>query len=109
MLTRRHLLSGIALGSLMAPLARHSAKALTLEPMPKPLSDMAALRCTAKADNISLTGGLPATADHGDLLARMRDTLMQKIAAGADPKTAQEVAVCPLCGCPLTVTAQNSF
>jgi len=109
MLTRRHLLSGIALGGLMAPLALRSATALTLEPMPKPLSDLAALRCTAKADTVSLTDGLPTAADHGDLLARMRDTLMQKIAAGADPKKAQEVAVCPLCGCPLTVTAQASF
>ena len=104
MLTRRHLLSGIALGGLTIPFVRHSATALTLEPMPKSLGDAIALHCSAKADTVSLT-----SADHGDLLARMRDTLLRKIAAGADPKTAQEVAVCPLCGCPLTVTVQNSF
>lgn len=109
MLTRRHLLSGIALGGLMAPLSLRSAFALSAEPMPKPLSDLAALRCTAKVDTVNLSSALPATADHADLLSQMRDKLRQKIAAGADPATAQEVAVCPLCGCPLTVTAQSSF
>ena len=54
-------------------------------------------------------GAVPATADHSALLSQMRDLLAQKIAAGANPATAQEVAVCPLCGCPLTVTAQSSF
>jgi hypothetical protein len=109
MLTRRHLLSGIALGGLMAPLSLRSAVALTAEPMPKPLVDLAALRCTAKVDTISLKDAVPTTADHGDLLAQMRAALNRKIASGADPATAQEVAVCPLCGCPLTVTAQASF
>jgi len=109
MLTRRHLLSGIAVGSLMAPLSLRSAFALTAEPMPKPLTDMAALRCTAKLDTVSLTSGSPIAADHSALLTQMRDLLKQKIAAGADPATTQEVAVCPLCGCPLTVTAQSSF
>lgn len=109
MLTRRHLLSGIALGSLVAPLSLRSAFALSSEPMPKPLSDLAALRCTAKVDNVSLAGALPGATDHSELLGKMQDLLRQKIAAGADPATAQEVAVCPLCGCPLTVTAQNSF
>jgi hypothetical protein len=108
MLTRRHLLSGIALGGLMAPLATRAASALTLESMPKPLADMAALRCTAKVDNATFTGALPA-GDHAALLGQMRDLLMQKIAAGADPKTAQEVAVCPICGCALTVTAQSTL
>ena len=70
MLTRRHLLSGIALGGLMAPLSLRSAVALTAEPMPKPLVDLAALRCTAKVDAISLKDAVPTTADHGDLLAR---------------------------------------
>ncbi len=108
MLTRRHLLSGIALGGLMAPLAARSASAITLEPMPKPLTDLAALRCTAKVDNATFTSAIPA-GDHADLLSKMRTLLMQKIAAGADPKTAQEVAVCPICGCALTVTAQSSL
>jgi hypothetical protein len=109
MLTRRHLLSGIALGSLMAPLSLRSAFAISAEPMPKPLGDLAALRCSAKVDNTSLTSAVPDVSDHSELLGRMKDLLRQKIAAGADPATAQEVAVCPLCGCPLTVTAQNSF
>ncbi|HVJ34084.1 MAG TPA: hypothetical protein VND94_13285 [Terriglobia bacterium] len=109
MLTRRHLLSGIALGSLVAPLSLRSAFAITAEPMPKPLTDMAALRCTAKLDTVSLASGAPVAADHSALLNQMRDLLKRKIAAGADPATAQEVAVCPLCGCPLTVTAQSSF
>lgn len=109
MLTRRQLMSGIALGGLMAPVGLTSAVALTMEPMPKPLSDLAALRCTANIDNVSLTTTVPMAADHKDLLAKMQDLLRQKIAAGADPATAQEVAVCPLCGCPLTVTAQSSF
>jgi hypothetical protein len=109
MLTRRHLLSGIALTGLMLPIARQSALALTSEPMPKPLVDLAALRCTAKLDTVSLTGAAPAAGDHTALLSQMRDLLTKKIAAGADPATAAEVAVCPLCGCPLTVTAQASF
>jgi len=109
MLTRRQLMSGIALGGLMAPVGLKSAVALTMEPMPKPLSDLAALRCTANIDNVSLTTTAPMAADHKDLLAKMQDLLRQKIAAGADPATAQEVAICPLCGCPLTVTAQSSF
>ncbi|MET1027651.1 MAG: hypothetical protein ABWY00_10820 [Dongiaceae bacterium] len=108
MLTRRHLLSGIALGSLVAPLAARPAAALTVEAMPKPLADMAALRCTAQAENATFTTPLPA-GEHGRLLSQMRDLLMQKIAAGANPATAQEVAVCPFCGCALTVTAQASF
>ena len=109
MLTRRHLLSGIALGGIVATLGRSSAFAIKLEPMPKPLGDLAALRCTAKADTISLTGAAPASGDHVALLSEMRTLLQRKIAAGADPATAQEVAVCPLCGCPLTVTAQSGF
>jgi hypothetical protein len=108
MLTRRHLLSGIALGTLTVPLAARSAFAITLEEMPKPLSDVAALRCSAQASNLASAGPLPA-GDHGDLLARMRQLLNDKIAAGADPATVQEVAVCPICGCSLTVTAQAAF
>ena len=109
MLTRRQLMSGIALGGLMAPLGLRSAAALTLEPMPKPLSDAAALRCTANIDTVSMTTTVSTAADHKDLLAKMQEALRQKIAAGADPATAQEVAVCPICGCPLTVTAQSSL
>ena len=109
MLTRRQLMSGIALGGLMAPLGLRSARALTIEPMPKPLSDAAALRCTANIDTVSMTTAVPTAADHKDLLAKMQELLRQKIAAGADPATAQEVAVCPICGCPLTVTAQTSL
>ena len=41
MLTRRHLLSGIALGGIVATLGRSSAFAINLEPMPKPLGDLA--------------------------------------------------------------------
>jgi hypothetical protein len=108
MLTRRHLLSGIALGAIAAPLAARSAAALTVEAMPKPLADMAALRCTAQAENATFTSPLPA-GEHGRLLGQMRALLMQKIAAGANPATSQEVAVCPFCGCALTVTAQASF
>ncbi|HEX9448461.1 MAG TPA: hypothetical protein VF920_10785, partial [Dongiaceae bacterium] len=85
MLTRRHLLSGIALGAVMAPIARQSALALTAEPMPKPLADLAALRCTAKIDTISLKDAVPAAGDHSELLSKMRGLLAQKIAAGADP------------------------
>ncbi|TXH34174.1 MAG: hypothetical protein E6Q98_19280 [Rhodospirillaceae bacterium] len=108
MLTRRHLLSGIALGTLVVPLAARSALAITLEEMPKPLSDMAALRCTTQASNLAAAGP-PPVGDHSALLARMRQLLNDKIAAGADPVTAQEVAVCPICGCSLTVTAQAAF
>ena len=108
MMTRRQLLTGIAIGALTAPFASRLALALSAEPMPKPLGDLSALGCTAKIDTISLTSGIPATADHSDLLSKMRLALQQKLAAGADPATAQVVAVCPLCGCPLTVTASNA-
>ncbi|MDY0885732.1 hypothetical protein ACFPL7_02875 [Dongia soli] len=108
MLTRRHLLSGIALGTLTVPLATRSALAITLQDMPKPLSDMAALRCSAQASDLAAAGPLPA-GDHSALIAKLRQLLSDKIAAGANPMTAQEVAVCPICGCSLTVTAQAAF
>jgi hypothetical protein len=97
MLTRRGLLSGVAFGGAAAFVAR-SAAAFTLEPMPKPVAGAFALACK------QLAGG-----DHSQLIADAQAQLRQEISGGVLPANAQQIVVCPICGCRFTVTADSSF
>jgi len=97
MLTRRKLLSGIALGGLATGLAARPAAALTTEPMPKHLADVMALACTP--------GNSP---EHAELVADAQLILRRDIAAGLLPANTKQIVVCPICGCSFTVTADAS-
>ncbi len=97
MLTRRKLLSGIALGGLTAGLAARPAAAFTTEPMPKHLANVMALACTP--------GNSP---EHAALVDEARLILRRDIAAGLLPANTRQTVVCPICGCSFTVTADAS-
>jgi hypothetical protein len=99
MLTRRRLLSGVALGGLAAVVGR-SAAAFTIEPMPKPVAGAFALACKPLAGS----GG-----DHNQLIADAQALLRREISGGVLPATAQQVVVCPICGCRFTVTASAAY
>ena len=102
MLTRRGLLSGVAggivLGSGAAAFVARSAAAFTLEPMPKPVAGAFALGCKP------LAGG-----DHSQLIADAQAQLRQEISGGALPANAQQIVVCPICGCRFTVTVASAY
>jgi hypothetical protein len=97
MLTRRKLLSGIALGGLATGLAARPAAAFTTEPMPKHLADAVALACKP--------GNNP---EHTELVEEARLILRRDIAAGLLPANTKQIVVCPICGCSFTVTADAS-
>jgi len=97
MLTRRKLLSGIALGGLMGGLAARPAAAFTTEPMPKHVADIMALACKP--------GG---NAGHAELIHDAQLILRRDIAAGLLPANTKQIVVCPICGCSFTVTADAS-
>jgi hypothetical protein len=98
-LTRRQLLMGATAGGLVIALGARAARAFSLEPMPAPVAKAYGLACQ------------PATAggtDHLQLIADVRALLKGEIASGLKPASTQEVVVCPLCGCAITVTADAS-
>ena len=97
MLTRRRLLSGIALGGLTAGLIPGRASALDLEPMPKPVADVMALACRPNS-----------MADHAALIGDAQAIMRREIAAGQLPANARQIVTCPICGCSFTVTADAS-
>jgi hypothetical protein len=97
MLTRRKLLSGIALGGLATGLAARPAAAFTTEPMPKHLADVMALACTSGN-----------SAEHAQLVEDAQLILRRDIAAGLLPANTKQIVVCPICGCSFTVTADAS-
>src|ERR1700751_5905328 len=99
MLTRRALLSGVALGG-VAVLAARSAAAFTVEAMPKAVAGAFALACKPRAGS----GG-----DHNQLIADAQSLLRQEIAGGVLPANAQQIVVCPICGCRFTVTASAAY
>jgi hypothetical protein len=98
-LTRRQLLAGVALGSVIAGLGSRAARAFSLEPMPAPVSKAYGLACQPAS-----AGGT----DHVQLIAEVQAMLKGEIASGLKPANAQQVVVCPLCGCAITVTADTS-
>ena len=97
MLTRRKLLSGIAVGGLAAGLAPRGAAALDLEPMPKPVADIMALACRPNS-----------AGDHAALISDAQAIMRREIAAGQLPANARQIVTCPICGCSFTVTADAS-
>ncbi len=97
MLTRRQLLSGIALGGLGTGFAAQPASAFTLEPMPKHVAAIMALACKPNS-----------SADHAQLIGDAQLILRRDIAAGLLPADAKQIVVCPICGCSFTVTADSS-
>lgn len=97
MLTRRNLLSGIALNGLATGLALRSAGAFTVEPMPKKVADIMALACKPGT-----------TGDHTQLIDDAQVILRRDIAAGLLPANTKQIVVCPICGCSFTVTADAS-
>ena len=97
MLTRRKLLSGIALGGLATGLAARPVGAFTTEPLPKHLADAVALACKP--------GSNP---EHTALVDEARLVLKRDIAAGLLPANTRQIVICPICGCSFTVTADAS-
>jgi hypothetical protein len=98
-LTRRRLLAGVALGSVVAGLGSRAAQAFSLEPMPQPVSKAYGLACQPAS---------AAGTDHAQLIADAQAMLKGEIASGVKPVDAQQVVVCPFCGCSITVTADAS-
>jgi hypothetical protein len=98
-LTRRQLLTGVALGSVGVGLGARAAQAFSLEPMPAPVSKAYGLACQP-----SSAPGI----DHAQLIADTQALLKGEIVHGLKPAGAQQVVVCPLCGCSITVTADAS-
>jgi hypothetical protein len=98
-LTRRQLLAGVALGGVGAGLGARAAQAFSLEPMPAPVSKAYGLACQPAS---------AGSADHAQLIADTQALLRGEIAQGLKPADAQQVVVCPLCGCAVTVTANAS-
>jgi hypothetical protein len=97
MLTRRDLLSGIALSGLATGLALRPAAAFTVEPMPKKVADIMALACKSGTSR-----------DHALLIGDAQAILRRDIAAGLLPANTKQIVVCPICGCSFTVTADAS-
>jgi hypothetical protein len=100
MLTRRQLLIGSVLGGMGAGLLARGASAFSVETMPRVAANAFALGC--KPLNI---GG----SDHGQLVAATQAGLKAEIARGVAPADAQQVIICPICGCRIIVTADASY
>jgi hypothetical protein len=97
MLTRRQLLN-TALGGSAAFLAgAGAAQAFSIEAMPSDVAAAYALRC----------GG--NVAGHDALMRSARTALDGEVARGLKPAGAQEIVVCPICGCRMVVSADSSF
>ncbi|HVZ02485.1 MAG TPA: hypothetical protein VHA35_23470 [Dongiaceae bacterium] len=97
MLTRRELLSTVLAGSAAFVAGAGGARAFSIEPMPADVAAAYALRC----------GG--NLAGHDALMRSARTTLDGEIAKGLKPAGAQEIVVCPICGCKMVVSADSSF
>jgi hypothetical protein len=100
MLTRRELLTGVALGGIAAGLGAREALAFSIEPMSKPVAAAFALACKP------VSAGL---GDHGQLIADVQASLKAKILDGMAPAGVEQVVVCPICGCRIVVTADASY
>jgi hypothetical protein len=97
MLTRRKLLTTVFAGSAAFAGGAAAARAFSIEPMPADVAAAYALRC----------GG--NLAGHDALMRSARTTLDGEIAKGLKPAGAQEIVVCPICGCKMVVSADSSF
>jgi hypothetical protein len=96
MLTRRELFGTAVAGSAAFVAGASAAHAFTVQPMPPDVAAEYALGCSGMSN-----GG------HDQLMQAAREALEGAIARGAKPARAEEIVVCPLCGCRLVVTADN--
>jgi hypothetical protein len=96
MLTRRELLSTAIAGSAAFVAGASAAQAFTEQPMPPDVAAQYALGCSGTSNS-----------GHDELMQKVRAALQGEIASGAKPASAEEIVVCPLCGCRMVVTASN--
>ena len=105
MLNRRQLMTGAAFGSAAVAIGTvvgaRAAAAFTIEPMSAPVKSAFALACKP-------FGGPMGGGDHGALVTSAQATLKTEIARGVLAANAQEVVVCPICGCRFIVTADST-
>jgi hypothetical protein len=99
MRTRREMLLGLVAGAAGFGLLSSRAFAWYVEELtPEHEAAFGACRVTAGT----------APEDHAALIAKARQTLLQRIANGALPADSSEQVGCPLCGCSFTVTADGA-
>ena len=96
MLTRRELLNTALAGSAALVGGAAAAQAFSIEPMPADIAAAYAARC----GNV---------AGHDALMRSARTSLLGEIAQGLKPAGAQEIVVCPICGCRMVVSAGSSL
>jgi len=101
MVSRRHLLLASIAGTLVGGFAARAASAFSIETAPKIATDAFALACKP-------FGGPMGGGDHGALVTSAQATLKTEIARGVLAANAQEVVVCPICGCRVIVTADST-
>jgi hypothetical protein len=97
MLLRRQMLLGSAFAGVGAAIGARAAAAFSIETTPRVAADAFALACKP-------LGG----SDHGALVASAQASLKEEIKRGMLPASAQEIVVCPICGCRFIVTADSS-
>ena len=100
MLSRRRILFGTVFGGIAAGLGSRAAMAFSIETTPQFAANAFALAC--RPLNI---GG----SDHSQLVAVTQAGLKAEIARGTAPADAQQIVVCPICGCRIIVTADASY
>lgn len=96
MLTRRELLSTAIAGSAAFVAGASAAQAFTEQPMPPDVAAQYALGCSGTSSS-----------GHSQLIQKARALLTGEIASGTKQANAEEIVVCPLCGCRMVVTASN--
>jgi hypothetical protein len=97
MLSRRQILLASVFASASAAIGSRTAAAFSIETTPRIAADAFALACKP-------LGG----SDHGALVSTAQATLKDEIKRGMVPAGAQEIVVCPICGCRFIVTADSS-
>ena len=96
MLTRRDLLNGAVAGSAALVAGAATAQAFSVVQMTPDVAASYALGCGS-------AGG------HDQIMKSARLALDGEIARGQKPIGAQEIVVCPICGCKMVVAADSSF
>jgi hypothetical protein len=95
MLTRRQLLNTVLAGSAAFAAGAGTAQAFTYQAMPPDVAAAYALGCGNSGD-------------HGQLVQAARSALQGEIASGVMPAGAEQIVVCPICGCRMVVSADSS-
>lgn len=97
MLSRRQMLLGSPFAGAGAAIGTRSAAAISIETTPRFAAEAFALACKPLS-----------ASDHGALVASAQASLKDEIKRGLLPASAQEIVVCPICGCRFIVTADSS-